>query len=140
MAPWDILFAIKESDPRARIQAFIDSYKLTNYEVRRCSILKPDGKNYICAFRNTGSEEWLTRLQGFDGHLMNVLQIVSAEVTKNPNSSTSTAKTTFSVLVTPKLQNPRGNMHGGAQALLIDMCTTLAVASLSTEDFWHFGV
>lgn len=30
-------------------------------------------------------------------------------------------------------------MHGGAQALLVDMVTTMAVAPLSTEEFWHFG-
>ena len=30
-------------------------------------------------------------------------------------------------------------MHGGAQALLVDMCTTMAVAPLSSEEFWHFG-
>ncbi|KAK0099480.1 hypothetical protein ONS96_008317 [Cadophora gregata f. sp. sojae] len=35
MAPWDILFAVKEADPVARIQAFIDGYKkIPNYEVQ----------------------------------------------------------------------------------------------------------
>jgi hypothetical protein len=33
MAPWDILFAVKERDPKARIQAFIDNYKVPDYEV-----------------------------------------------------------------------------------------------------------
>lgn len=70
---------------------------------------------------------------------MRALKVESAEVTKNLNSSTATAKTTFSLMVTPNFQSPRGNMHGGAQALLIDMCTTLAVSPLSTRDFWHFG-
>ena len=57
MAPWDFLFAVKESDPRARIQAFIDGYKMaTDYEVcpsptdasisgliHECSLTKPVG-------------------------------------------------------------------------------------------------
>ena len=38
MAPWDILFAVKKSDPVARVQAFIDGYKnIPDYEV--CSFL-----------------------------------------------------------------------------------------------------
>ncbi|PVH74829.1 Thioesterase/thiol ester dehydrase-isomerase [Cadophora sp. DSE1049] len=109
MAPWDILFAVKESDPVARIQTFIDGYKtIPNYE-------------------------------GFDGPLMKAIKVESASVIQNSKTSTLTAKTIFSILVTPNLQNPRGFMHGGAQALLVDMCTTMAVAPLSSEDFWHFG-
>jgi hypothetical protein len=70
---------------------------------------------------------------------MRAIKVESVEIIKNPKTSTTTAKTTFSILVTPNLQNPRGAMHGGARALLIDMCTTMAVAPLSTEEFWHFG-
>ncbi|KAH9210737.1 putative acyl-coenzyme A thioesterase 13 [Leptodontidium sp. 2 PMI_412] len=70
---------------------------------------------------------------------MKAIKVESAEVTKTNYASTPTAKTTFSILVTANLQNPRGNMHGGAQALLVDMCTTMAVAPLSSEEFWHFG-
>lgn len=35
MAPWDILFAVEESDFLARIQAFIDGYADTGYEVHQ---------------------------------------------------------------------------------------------------------
>ncbi|KAH7419631.1 HotDog domain-containing protein [Cadophora sp. MPI-SDFR-AT-0126] len=109
MAPWSILFDAKERDLVARIQAFIDGYKK-----------RPD-------------------YEGFDGPLMKAIKIESASVTQNSKTSTPTAKTTFSILVTPNLQNPRGAMHGGAQALLVDMCTTMAIAPLSTEVFWNFG-
>ncbi|KAK0099479.1 hypothetical protein ONS96_008316 [Cadophora gregata f. sp. sojae] len=70
---------------------------------------------------------------------MKAIKIESASLTQNGKTSPPIAKTTFSLLVTPNLQNPRGFMHGGAQALLVDMCTTMAVAPLSSEEFWHFG-
>ncbi|KAL2064494.1 hypothetical protein VTL71DRAFT_4988 [Oculimacula yallundae] len=109
MAPWDILFAVQEKDLVARVQAFIDGYK--NHP----------------------------EYQGFDASLMRALKVESATISRADNSLTPIAKTTFSVLVSPNLQNPRGFMHGGAQALLVDMCTTMAVAPLSSKDFWHFG-
>ena len=70
---------------------------------------------------------------------MKAIKVESASITQNSKSSAPSAKTTFSILVTPNFQNPRGFMHGGAQALLVDMCTTMAVAPLSSEEFWHFG-
>ena len=41
--------------------------------------------------------------------------------------------------VKPQFLNPRGAMHGGAVALLVDMCTTLTAAPIARKDFWHFG-
>jgi len=70
---------------------------------------------------------------------MKAIKVESASITQNSKSSAPSAITTFSILVTPNFQNPRGFMHGGAQALLVDMCTTMAVAPLSSEEFWHFG-
>lgn len=46
---------------------------------------------------------------------------------------------TFELDITPAFGNRMGNMHGGAVALLYDMCTTTAVAPASRMDFWRFG-
>jgi len=56
-------------------------------------------------------------------------------------SSTGPPKVTsvFELEVTPAFGNRMGNMHGGAIALVYDMCTTMTVAPLSREDFWWFG-
>lgn len=62
--------------------------------------------------------------------------MVSASISTTPFLS---SKSLYSVKIVPELLNPRETMHGGAVALLVDMATTLAVAPLSTEDFWHFG-
>jgi uncharacterized protein (TIGR00369 family) len=37
------------------------------------------------------------------------------------------------------LCNAGGNLHGGAVALVFDMCTSMAVAPVSREGFWDTG-
>ncbi|KAH6668278.1 HotDog domain-containing protein [Halenospora varia] len=105
----DIFFALDKTDPKERIQAFIDGYHNPEY-------------------------------QGFDGPLMRALSVVSAYGAQSSSQSRQhIASATFTLDVTPQFLNPRGAMHGGAVALLVDMCTTLAAAPIAREDFWHFG-
>jgi acyl-coenzyme A thioesterase 13 len=49
------------------------------------------------------------------------------------------AAATFEMLVVPSLGSSMNNMHGGAVALVYDMCTTMCSAPLSRRDFWLFG-
>lgn len=46
---------------------------------------------------------------------------------------------TFTMKVTRDFCSTMGNMHGGAIALVLDMCTTACMAPVSTPDFWLFG-
>jgi len=41
--------------------------------------------------------------------------------------------------VVPSMCNRLNNLHGRAQALIYDMCTTMAIAPIAREDFWCFG-
>ena len=41
--------------------------------------------------------------------------------------------------VLPEYGNRMENMHGGAVALVFDMCTTLCTGPLARKDFWWFG-
>lgn len=45
----------------------------------------------------------------------------------------------FEMIVAPVFGSRMGNMHGGAVALVYDMCTTMCAAPLSRKDFWWFG-
>lgn len=56
-------------------------------------------------------------------------------------SATATPKVTatFRMKVTKDFCSTMGNMHGGAIALVLDMCTTTCMAPVSTPDFWLFG-
>src|SRR4051812_1582454 len=67
---------------------------------------------------------------------MRSLKVISATSITKPSPS---AKVIYSLIVTPALLNPRGTMHGGCVATLVDMCTSLAIAPLVTKDFWHFS-
>jgi len=60
------------------------------------------------------------------------LKLISATATPRPT-------VTFEMTITPNFGNRLDNMHGGAVALVYDMCTTMAVAPISRKDFWHFG-
>lgn len=56
-------------------------------------------------------------------------------------SATASPKVTatFEFTVERPLCNRMDNMHGGAVSLAYDMCTTMAMAPISTPDFWMFG-
>jgi acyl-coenzyme A thioesterase 13 len=45
----------------------------------------------------------------------------------------------FELTIVPSQCNRMNNLHGGAAALIIDMCTTMTVAPISRADFWLFG-
>lgn len=57
------------------------------------------------------------------------------------SASSTAAGTTavFEMNASPVFTNRMGNMHGGAVAMIHDMCTTMAAAPLARKDFWWFG-
>jgi acyl-coenzyme A thioesterase 13 len=64
------------------------------------------------------------------------LKLVKAEVLPNdPNR----AVTVFELKAIPTLCNGTGNLHGGAVALIFDMCTSMTVAPVARKGFWDTG-
>lgn len=55
------------------------------------------------------------------------------------DASSKRCSVTFSLDVRPELCSRTGNLHGGAAALVFDMCTGMAVAPLATVEGWRFG-
>ena len=47
--------------------------------------------------------------------------------------------TTFALTVPRSLCNAGGNLHGGAVALIFDMCTSMSVSVCAREGFWDTG-
>ncbi|KAF1958677.1 Thioesterase/thiol ester dehydrase-isomerase [Byssothecium circinans] len=80
-------------------------------------------------------------VEGYDGHdstLPSILTLESATfepTTSNPHNS----KTVFSFVVPRSLCNITGSLHGGAVALIFDICTSLAIAAVSRKGFWDTG-
>ncbi|KAF5566286.1 hypothetical protein FPANT_14137 [Fusarium pseudoanthophilum] len=88
-------------------------------------------RSYLETYRNTSDKG-----AGFDDELMREkLQVVSAET--SPDNKTATA--VFLLRPGQSLSNRLGNIHGGAIALIYDMCTTMSAAPLSRKGFWEFG-
>ncbi|KIX05345.1 uncharacterized protein Z518_06217 [Rhinocladiella mackenziei CBS 650.93] len=85
---------------------------------------------YIDSYRNSALDSY----KGIDENFMrNHIQIVSA--TSTPEKTTAI----FTMKAAPEFTNRMGNMHGGAIAMIYDMCTTMTAAPLARRDFWIFG-
>ncbi|KAL2357862.1 thioesterase family protein [Cryomyces antarcticus] len=71
--------------------------------------------------------------------LRSSLRLISASGPdpSSPASSTSVATTTFEFKVTHQLCNGGGTLHGGAVALIFDMCTSITIACAAGEGFWN---
>ncbi|KAG4281973.1 hypothetical protein FPRO06_10877 [Fusarium proliferatum] len=88
-------------------------------------------RSYLETYRNSSDKG-----AGFDDEVMrNNLEVVSAET--SPDNKTAAA--VFLLRAGQSLSNRLGNIHGGAIALLYDMCTTMSAAPLSRKGFWEFG-
>jgi len=80
-----------------------------------------------------------SRTPGYNYHDKSVtgaLKLRSATISeKDPNI----AYTVFDLEVTEELCNPGRNLHGGAVALIFDMCTSMAILPVAREGFWDTG-
>jgi acyl-coenzyme A thioesterase 13 len=83
-----------------------------------------------------GRYKSLTRLQSIDALWRGNLKLVSVDV--DPNNPT-VGRTVFEFIVPPLLSNAGGNLHGGAVAVIFDVCTSMTCAAVSKEDFWDAG-
>lgn len=61
------------------------------------------------------------------------IRLVSARCTADR------ATAVFSLIGGQYLTNRVGSIHGGAVALVYDMCTTMCAAPLARKGFWEFG-
>lgn len=53
--------------------------------------------------------------------------------------SSTTAKATYTFKVSPFYCNGTGTLHGGAQSMIFDICTSLTLMGIGKRDFWING-
>jgi acyl-coenzyme A thioesterase 13 len=64
---------------------------------------------------------------------VNLLSVTVSET--DPNL----ASAIFELQVTPEICNATGMIHGGAVALIFDICTSMTIAPIAREGFWDSG-
>ncbi|KAF2462594.1 Thioesterase/thiol ester dehydrase-isomerase [Lindgomyces ingoldianus] len=80
-------------------------------------------------------------MEGYDGHdsmLPTHLTLLSADSSptpSHPHHSTSV----FSLTIPSTLCNMSGTLHGGAVALIFDICTSVSISAVARPGFWDAG-
>lgn len=96
-------------------------------------MIRQQSVQFISFYIPVPQKSCLTNFQSFDAALMkHHLNLLSATAAPKVTA-------TFRMKVTQDFCSTMGNMHGGAIALVLDMCTTACMAPVSTPDFWLFG-
>ena len=70
--------------------------------------------------------------RSFDHELCKAMKVVSASLTPRPRAVTR-------LTVTPAMCNVAGTLHGGATSTLVDVCTTVALATARRDGFWEMA-
>lgn len=94
-------FDLSISDPKERIQAYLDIYQDPDYVVRLTMYQRIQAIHYF-----------LIRWQGFEATMMRSMRVLSAKATSIEEGMVASA--TFELTIPPELCNPMDRMHGGA--------------------------
>lgn len=84
---------------------------------------------------------YIKEMEDYHGHEASLIRMLKLESvsTKRTKENPNDSKTVYTMTVPEQFRNVTGALHGGAVALIFDICTSTVIPPCARDGFWDTG-